>query len=53
MLAKRGQWITNEKTLLERAGLRGTDTILAGLTPEPGHLARAVDTAAGLLRAAR
>lgn len=51
LLASRGQWITNEKTLLERAGLRGIDRILTGMEPEPGHLLNAVDQAAGLLRA--
>ena len=52
VLAARGQWITNEKTLLERAGLRGTDTILTGLTPGPGHLARVIDAADAMLRGA-
>src|SRR5215469_10189657 len=44
--------VTNEKTLLDRAGLRGADGILAGLSPEPGRLVRAVDAAGGLLKAA-
>ncbi|HUA30008.1 MAG TPA: nucleotidyltransferase domain-containing protein [Streptosporangiaceae bacterium] len=46
--AAAGQWVTNEKTLLDRAGLRGVDAILAGLTPDPGRLARAVDEARAL-----
>jgi hypothetical protein len=52
VLAARGQWITNEKTLLGRAGLREIDAILAGLVPEPGPLRTAVDTATTLLQAA-
>ena len=52
VLAASGQWVTNEKTLLDRAGLRGVDGILAGLAPDPGRLARAVDDAEALLRAA-
>ena len=51
-LAASGQWVTNEKTLLERAGLRGVDGILAGLDPHAGRLARAVDDAEALLQAA-
>jgi len=43
------EWVTNEKTLLDRTGLRGADGILAGLSPEPGRLLVAVDAAAGLL----
>ncbi|MFI6036904.1 nucleotidyltransferase domain-containing protein [Streptomyces sp. NPDC051315] len=31
VLAARGEWVTNEKRLLERAGLRGVDDILAEL----------------------
>jgi predicted nucleotidyltransferase len=38
VLAGRGEWVTNEKTLIDRAGLRGIDKILTGLTPVPGHL---------------
>jgi len=49
VLAARGEWVTNEKTLLDRAGLRGADGILADLSPEPGRLLAAVDAAAGLL----
>jgi predicted nucleotidyltransferase len=53
VLAARGQWVTNEKTLLDRAGLRGVDGVLAGLTPDPGALTAAVDEAAALLTSAR
>ncbi|MFF3335873.1 nucleotidyltransferase domain-containing protein [Streptomyces sp. NPDC002888] len=30
VLAARGEWVTNEKRLLERAGLRGVDEIVSG-----------------------
>ena len=49
MLAARGEWVTNEKTLIDRAGLRGVDPILAGLTAEPAALLAAVGEAAALL----
>jgi predicted nucleotidyltransferase len=49
VLAARGQWVTNEKTLLDRAGLRGIDHILASLTPRPPTLAAAIDKAQALL----
>jgi hypothetical protein len=52
VLAAAGQWVTNEKTLLDRAGLRGVDAILAGLAPDAGRLAGAVDEAEALLQAA-
>lgn len=34
VLAGRGEWVTNEKRLLDRAGLRELDEIIAALTPE-------------------
>ena len=52
VLAAGGQWVTNEKTLLDRAGLRGVDEILAGLTPDAGTLNGAVDRALELLEIA-
>jgi hypothetical protein len=52
VLAATGQWVTNEKTLLERAGLRGADEILGGLAAAPDQLTSAVDAAEALLRAA-
>ena len=52
VLAARGEWVTNEKTLIDRAGLRGVDDILAGLVPDPDWLLRAVDQAAATCRAA-
>ncbi|WP_394839659.1 nucleotidyltransferase domain-containing protein [Pendulispora rubella] len=44
ILASRGQWVTNEKTLLDDAGLRDADAWLTGL--EPGRLVEAVDRVA-------
>ncbi len=52
VLAASGQWVTNEKALLDRAGLRGVDAVLAGLDAGAGSLTRAVDDAEALLRAA-
>jgi hypothetical protein len=51
VLAARGEWITNDKTLLDRAGLRGMDEILAGLTADPESLAGAVARATALVSA--
>ncbi|MGC9540325.1 nucleotidyltransferase domain-containing protein [Streptomyces sp. UG1] len=45
VLAGRGEWVTNEKRLLERAGLRGVDGILAQLRAEPSALRQAVQDA--------
>ncbi len=50
VLAARGEWVTNEKGMVERAGLGGMDALLAGLTPEPRALADAVTRAEVLLR---
>ncbi|PRX46183.1 nucleotidyltransferase-like protein [Prauserella shujinwangii] len=52
VLAARGEWATNEKRLLRRAGLRDVDAITAGLRPEPGALHRAVTEAEALFQAA-
>ena len=49
VLAGRGEWITNEKTLLDRAGLRPVDAIVSGLAADPGQLIQAVDAAQRLL----
>jgi hypothetical protein len=49
VLAARGQWVTNEKKLVDLAGLRGVDQILTGLAAEPARLADAIDRAAALL----
>ncbi|MER6028953.1 nucleotidyltransferase domain-containing protein [Streptomyces sp. NPDC001851] len=45
ILAARGEWVTNEKRLLERAGLRGIDAVVGGLRAEPEVLVRAVTEA--------
>jgi predicted nucleotidyltransferase len=45
VLAARGEWVTNEKRLLERAGLRGADGIVTGLTAHPDVLAQALVSA--------
>jgi hypothetical protein len=42
VLAARGEWVTNEKRLLLRAGLRDIDEVMAGLRPAPEALARSV-----------
>jgi predicted nucleotidyltransferase len=51
VLAARGEWVTNEKALIDRAGLRGVDDVVAGLAPDPGRLLAAVAAAGDLLRA--
>ena len=43
VLAARGEWITNEKTLLTRAGLRQVDEFIAGAGTEPAALLDIVD----------
>lgn len=43
VLAARGEWVTNEKRLLTRAGLREVDDVLTGLTTDPEVLTAAVD----------
>lgn len=45
VLAGRGEWVTNEKTLLYRANLRDVDEIIAGLTSSPDALRAALDAA--------
>ncbi|MFI1968485.1 DNA polymerase subunit beta [Streptomyces cinnamoneus] len=52
VLAARGEWVTNEKRLLLRAGLRGTDAIMAGLRPEPDSLTQAIADAERLFETA-
>ncbi|MFI1797967.1 nucleotidyltransferase domain-containing protein [Streptomyces sp. NPDC020379] len=52
VLAARGQWVTNEKTLVDQAGLRHIDRVLGGLTPQPRALSTAIDEAAALLEEA-
>ena len=48
-LAARGEWITNEKALLEQAGFRRADEVLGGLTADPPSLVAAVDAASDLI----
>ncbi|MDJ1137115.1 nucleotidyltransferase domain-containing protein [Streptomyces iconiensis] len=48
VLAARGEWVTNEKRLLARAGLRAVDGIIAGLTTDPGALKRGIEEAEAL-----
>jgi hypothetical protein len=43
VLAARGEWITNEKTLLTRAGLRQVDEFIASARPDPAALCHIVD----------
>ncbi|MFF4160203.1 nucleotidyltransferase domain-containing protein [Streptomyces sp. NPDC001678] len=52
VLAARGEWVTNEKRLLQRAGLRGVDAIVAGLRPDPGALTAALAEAEALFEKA-
>ncbi|MEU7580597.1 nucleotidyltransferase domain-containing protein [Streptomyces sp. NPDC041068] len=55
VLAARGEWVTNEKRLLERAGLRGVDAILASLGAggeEPQALASALTATEELITTA-
>lgn len=52
VLAARGEWVTNEKRLLERAGLRDVDAIVAALRPDPHALTSAVAEAEALFTAA-
>jgi hypothetical protein len=53
VLAGRGEWVTNEKRLLERAGLRGIDAVVGALRAEPDSLIRAVTKAERIVRAMR
>lgn len=45
VLAARGEWVTNEKTLLPRAGLSEVDQIVAAVSPPPDVLRDVVDRA--------
>ncbi|WP_406167158.1 nucleotidyltransferase domain-containing protein [Streptomyces canus] len=53
VLAARGEWVTNEKRLLERAGLRGVDDLLAGMGRQPEALAAALSEAEAFHRRRR
>ena len=54
VLAARGEWVTNEKRLLDRAGLREVDRIVAslGAGSGPDASAEAVEAAESLFRTA-
>ncbi|WP_150308512.1 nucleotidyltransferase domain-containing protein [Planctomonas psychrotolerans] len=52
VLAARGEWVTNEKTLLERAGLRGVDRAIASVTPDTASLRAVVAQVRSLCAAA-
>ncbi|MFF8863638.1 nucleotidyltransferase domain-containing protein [Streptomyces sp. NPDC015139] len=52
VLAARGEWVTNEKRLLERAGLRAVDAVLGALRPDPGTLVPAVTEAEAIIAGA-
>jgi predicted nucleotidyltransferase len=43
VLAARGQWVTNEKMLLTRAGLRQVDEFIAAAGPDPGMMRDVVE----------
>ncbi|MDN0194897.1 nucleotidyltransferase domain-containing protein [Streptomyces sp. S.PNR 29] len=48
VLAARGEWVTNDKGLVERAGLREVDGIVGKLAPDPDALAQSVAEAEAL-----
>ncbi|QBJ95393.1 nucleotidyltransferase domain-containing protein [Rhodococcus sp. ABRD24] len=50
VLAERGEWVTNEKRLLGRAGLRDIDQIIGSLTPDRESLRAAIRSARDLLQ---
>jgi predicted nucleotidyltransferase len=52
IMAARRNWVTNEKTLLQQAGLRELDHIISGLKPAPGSLTAAIDATTGILEQA-
>ncbi len=52
VLAARGQWVTNEKTLLTRAGLRQVDEFLPAASPAPRTLRELVERSRAHCRAA-
>ncbi|MFG3254749.1 nucleotidyltransferase domain-containing protein [Streptomyces sp. NPDC048172] len=52
VLATRGEWVTNEKTLLQRAGLTGVDALVAELKPEPETLVHVLEKAEAIFGSA-
>lgn len=53
VLAARGEWATNDKGLVARAGLGEVDALVTDLTARPDELVRAVAGAEALFRAGR
>ncbi|MET9760315.1 nucleotidyltransferase domain-containing protein [Streptomyces sp. NPDC006372] len=53
VLAARGEWVTNEKGLVTRAGLGEADALVANLSASPDALVRAIADAEALFRAGR
>lgn len=51
VLAARGEWVTNEKGLVHRAGLRRVDDVIAGMRATPESLVTAVTDAEALFEA--
>lgn len=49
VLAARSTWVTNEKRILDDAGLRGIEDTLTGLDTDPATLTAAADAATRLL----
>ena len=52
ILAHRREWVTNEKQLLTRAGLRDVDGIIASVSADTGSLLEATDDVRRMLTAA-
>lgn len=52
VLAARGEWITNDKTLLTRSGMRRVDGFVAEAGPDPDQLRDMVDRSRALSAAA-
>ncbi|MET9680700.1 nucleotidyltransferase domain-containing protein [Streptomyces coeruleorubidus] len=52
VLAARGEWVTNEKGLVARAGLRDLDALLGTLTRAPDELAQRITDVEALLNRA-
>lgn len=53
VLAGRGEWVTNDKALLSRAGLEEVDLVVAGMTADPQDLIAGVAEVGRILSLAR
>jgi len=53
VLAARGEWVTNDKALLSRAGLEEVDFVVAGMTADPQDLLAAVAETGRVIAGAR